>query len=287
LASNEIYKVYEKSLRYFGMGTLYTKILRYTPDVIEVEHAGENTRAGTMAVTTNYAIQARKPYLEIVPVANVNQQGMHGKTRLCAYLQNDGGEYLLDSKREPWTEEKNIPAPEGAFGIINFVRGYASQYDFMWFLTFPPGAEQNPLTYLGFHADPFWGEEVSPDRPSVGAQYASMEKKVAIGVLRYRNCWTRENVEKPIQAGEVYQTTFAPPYPGKWRLIARVDQTYQATEVEVTKQDVAAHQKFSFTSHADGQLDYLLMYLRERNGDTPEEVYTPQDVYQEAILGQQ
>ncbi|MDY7010310.1 MAG: LamG-like jellyroll fold domain-containing protein [Planctomycetota bacterium] len=307
VAGNEIYKVYDRSIRHFGGGTVYTKILRNTPDEMTVEHAGLSMRRGANNVITNYTLRAGKPWLEIVPVDFVNQQGMHGKTRICAYVNKDGTEFIFDSKRIDYKKDDIIYAPEGTIGIINFHRGYASKYDFMWFLMLSPGAEKNPRTYLGLHSDPFWGEEVSPDRPSVGAQYVYMDKDkpAAITALRYRNCWTRENVEKQIQAGETYTTKFAPPYPGKWRLIGRVEnpdpaekatgargekivygtvRKFYGSTVDVTAADVAAKKKFTFTSKVGGKLDYVMMYLCDRNDDTPKDICTPMDAYKGAIL---
>ncbi|MCK4625850.1 MAG: carboxypeptidase regulatory-like domain-containing protein, partial [Phycisphaerae bacterium] len=211
IATNEIYKVNDYSVRYFGMGTVSTKILKNTPDEMVVRHVALSTRRGTKHVITDYTMQAGKPWLHILPVEFVNQQGMHGKTRICAYVNKDGTEFVFDSKRIDYKRDDIIYAPEGTIGIINFDRNYASKYDFMWFLMLSPGAEKNPRTYLGLHSDPFWGEEVSPDRPSVGAQYVYMDKSKpsAIATLRYRYCWTRENVEKPIKAGGTYTTKFA------------------------------------------------------------------------------
>jgi hypothetical protein len=308
IAGNEIYKVYDYSVRYFGMGTVSTKILKNTPDEMVVRHVALSTRRGEKHVITNYTMQAGKPWLHILPVEFVNQQGMHGKTRICAYVNKDGGESIFDSKRFDFKKEIIVFAPEGTIGIINFDRNYASKYDFMWFLMLSPGAEKNPRTYLGIHADPFWGEEVSPDRPSIGGQYVYMtkDKPAAIATLRYKNCWTRENVEKPIKAGGTYTTKFAPPYPGKWRLIGRIEnpdpaektrglpgekkivyetvKKFYGSTVNITKADVAAKKTFTFTSKVGGELDYVLMYLRERNDDTPKNVYGVMDAYKGAIL---
>ncbi|MCK4625272.1 MAG: carboxypeptidase regulatory-like domain-containing protein [Phycisphaerae bacterium] len=288
LAGNEIYKVNDIGKRCFGMGTTYTKILENTPDKMVVEHAGLSMRRGKADnVITNYTMWANKPWLHIRPVEFVNQQGMHGKTRICAFVLKDGGEVIFDSKRAGYKKDRNVKAPPGTIGIINFDRNYASKYDFMWFLMLSPGAEKNRRTYLGLHWDPFWGEEVSPDRPSVGAQYVYMEKSkpAAIAPLGYRNCWTRENVEKPIKTGGTYTTKFAAPYPARWRLIGRVGEKYYAADVNITKADVAARKKFTFTSKADGKLDYVLMYMRDKNDDTPKDVYTPMDAYRQAIGG--
>jgi hypothetical protein len=44
-------------------------------------------------------------------------------------------------------------------------------------------------------------------------------------------------------------------------------------------------QQFTFTSPVAGTLDYLLMYLQDRNANTPSDVFTPMDVYRQAIQG--
>ena len=145
---------------------------------------------------------------------------MHGKSRICAFVKKEGGDFILDSKREPFTEEVNVPAPEGTVGIINFSRRFRTDYDFMWFMTFPPEVEKHPLTYLGFHADPFW-EDVHSDRPSVGAQYVYLgDAGILIGVLNDKDNWKREDVGRKIGTGKVYQTDFKAPYPGEWKLVS-------------------------------------------------------------------
>jgi hypothetical protein len=181
---------------------------------------------------------ARKPWLEVRPVERVNQQGMHGKSRVCAFVKQQGEDFILDSKREPFTGEVNLPAPNGAIGIINFNRGYrletrgvSGDYDFMWFMTFPPGSEKNRLTYLGFHADPFWEDPPRPDRPSVGAQYAYLDKGgVFLGVLPDKDNWKREDVGREIQEGQTCTTQFKAPYAGEWKVVARL-----AGEAEVAE----------------------------------------------------
>jgi len=156
---NELYKVHqdEKGARNFGQGTMEGKvrILKNSAEEIVLEHAGEGTRHGKPEpIVTTYRILASKPWLEVRPVERVNQQGMHGKARICAFVKKEAEDFILDSKREPFAGEVNVPAPEGTIGIINFHRGYREDYDFMWFMAFPPGAEKHPLTYLGFHAGP-------------------------------------------------------------------------------------------------------------------------------------
>jgi hypothetical protein len=296
---NEIYKVHqdERGRRNFGHGTMWIKILKNTPDEIIVKHAGEGQKDGQPVVTT-YRILAGKPWLEVRPVVRVNQQGMHGKSRMCAFVKpvsrlsrgegKEGEDFILDSKREPFTEEVNFPAPEGAIGIINFNRGYRGDYDFMWFMTFPPGTEKHPLTYLGFHADPFWEDPPRPDWPSVGAQYAYLDKGgVFISVLNDKDNWKREDVRREIQGGETYTTEFKAPYAGKWKMVARLENRFVHSIVEMD-----TGQSFTFKPPTRlnydpprWNLDYLLMYLWDRTDKTPKSLWTPMDVYREAIEG--
>jgi hypothetical protein len=282
---NEIYKVHEdeRGARNFGHGTLSVKILKHTAEEIAVEHAGQGAKDGEPVITV-YRLLAKKPWLEVKPVERVNQQGMHGKSRLCAFVKKEGGDFILDSKREPFSGEVNVPAPEGAIGIINFNRGYRGDYDFMWFLTFPPGVEKHPLTYLGFHADPFWEDPPRPDQPSVGAQYAYLGPGgVLIGVLNDKDNWKREDVGREIQAGETYTTQFKAPYAGEWKLVARFAGKFAHRRVKIAR----AGQPFTFRSPADGTLDYVLVYLWDRAPQTPKSLWTPMDVYREAIEGPQ
>ena len=281
---NEIYKVHDTGARNFGHGTLWTLILKNAPDEVTVMHAGEGRRHGKPEpVITTYRVRAGKPWLEVRPVQRVNQQGMHGKSRICAFVRREGEDFILDAKRRPFKKGEILAAPDGTMGIINFSRRFRTDYDFMWFMAFPPGAEKHKLTYLGFHADPFW-EDARRDRPSVGAQYASLDKGlVVISVLNDKDNWKREDVGRRLAAGETYRTTFKAPYPGLWKLVARLDGRYVHSRVDVREPG----QPFVFQSETGGQLDYILAYLWDRTPTTSRSLLTPMDVYREAILGRE
>jgi len=277
---NEIYKVNDTGLRNFGQGTMWTLILKNTPDEIAVMHAGEGRRHGKPEpIITTYRMRAGKPWLEVRPVQRVNQQGMHGKSRICAFVRQEGDDFILDAKRRPFRKEENLPAPGGTIGIINFSRRFRTDYDFMWFMTFPPGTEKHKLTYLGFHADPFW-EDARSDRPSVGAQYASLDKGlVVIGVLNAKDNWKREDVGRRLARGETYTTRFRAPWPGRWKVAARFASRYLQRIVEIRR----SGEPFTFKAPASGQLDYILAYLWDRTPATPRRLFTPMDVYRGAI----
>jgi len=46
-----------------------------------------------------------------------------------------------------------------------------------------------------------------------------------------------------------------------------------------------AGQPFTFRSPVKGTLDYLLVYLWDRTEQTPKSLWTPMDVYREAVEG--
>ena len=310
IVDNEIYKVHqdERGRRDFGHGTLTDpKILKYTEKEIVIEHAGKARRSDE-PVTTTYRIQGGKCWLEVKPVHYVNQQGLHGKNRICAFLNSKSDEYILDGKRATWPgSSNNRPAKPDTIGIINFHRG-RRPHGLMWFMTAPPGFEKSKLTYLGHHSDRYWEDEFPPnDRPSCGAQYAHLKDKVIIAVLNRKGHWEREDVLKPIAAGGTYTTKFKAPFPGKWRLIGFVVEDmnykprprvtsskipdsfktpingkYHYNTVEIKK----AGETFAFKSPVAGVIDYLLIYLQDRTKNTPKDVFTPMGVYRQAILGE-
>jgi len=102
-----------------------------------------------------------------------------------------------------------------------------------------------------------------------------------IGVLRFKDIWKREDVYKPIKAGETYTTRFKAPYAGKWRIFWCI-----SNETFLTEADVDKGATFHFTSPKNGTLEYVVMYMYDRNEKTPKEIKTPMDVYRETILSE-
>jgi hypothetical protein len=254
-----------------------------------VESAEKGMRFGPppIPITTFYRITAGKPWLEVKPSDNVNQQGQHDKRRLAGFLFEDvSQDVILDAKKHDQFEE-NVYPEQGCRGILIFHRAYnpaSVDYDFMWFMTYPPGAEQNQLTYAGIHyPDPYWEWDCKPCAPSVGATYVYLEEKVIIGALNSQDNWKREDIGQPISAGETYTSAFTAPYAGKWRVAAAFsDDDWYVTEY-LSEVIVNAGDHFTFTSPRGGTLDYLVIYMYDRTGSTPAEVTTPMDIYREAI----
>ena len=288
-SSNEIYKVHDTGYRNFGMGRMWTKIIINTPEEIVVESAEKGLRFGPpgIPIVNTYHI-LRKPWLEVRPVESMNQQGMHAKSRLAAFVYAGvERDVVLDGKKHSEDSENIYPAA-GCLGEINFHRSVSipSGEDFMWFLTFPAGAENSELTYHGIHyPDPFWEWDDKPAAPSVGANYAYLDEKVVIGVLNSGDNWKREDVQELVSAGQVYRSSFAAPYAGIWRICGSINDDWEITDY-FSEVNLQAGEHFSFVSPVYGTLDYLVVYLWDRTLNTPDEVYTPMDVYRQAVLGQ-
>jgi hypothetical protein len=281
-AKNEIYKVYDTGLRDFGHGAIWTNILKNSPGEVIAESAGEGHQTGQPVVTAYHI--PREHWIEIKPVDRVNQQGMHDKSRLAAFVfQSASDDIILDAdKHGDFIETINPPA--GCIGEINFNRGSC---EFMWFLTFPPGTETSSLTYQTMdHPDCYWEWDCSCCVPrSVGQHFAYLGEKVVIGVLNFDNNWKREDVNQPISAGETYTSSFTAPYAGKWRVAAVFSGDDHYITDNVREVTVNAGDYFTFTSPRDGTLDYLVMYMVDRTKATGGDITTIMDVYRETIGG--
>lgn len=288
--ANEIYKVHDTGYRNFGMGNMWVRIVQNTGSELIIQSAEKGMRFGDppVPITTQYTITDR-PWLDIRPVENVNQQGQHDKRRLAGFLFGDASnDVILDAEKHGEFEENVYPSA-GCLGILIFHRynNEENDFDFMWFMTYPPGAEENELTYAGIHyPDPYWEWDCKPCEPSIGATYVYLEEKVIIGVLHYENNWKREDVNQPISSGEPYTTSFAAPYGGVWRVAAVFsDEDWEITE-PVSEIEVDAGEHFVFTSPRDGTLEYLVIYLVDSTDETPPDIYTPMDVFRETILNE-
>ena len=79
-----------------------------------------------------------------------------------------------------------------------------------------------------------------------------------------------------------YTTYWKVPYGGQWRMTARMgDGKYYSRQVEAS-----AGRALTFACPVAGKLEYLILYLYDRNEETPPEVGTPMDIYREAIEGE-
>ena len=119
-----------------------------------------------------------------------------------------------------------------------------------------------------------------------------MKDPVVIGALTYWHNWNREELGIPIKAGQEYKSKWKPPYPGRWRMTARVaEKKYdQGWKYDGKTKFPARHfskdvydGNFTFKSPIDGILDYVIMYMYDRTKDTPKDIQTPMDQYRWTI----
>jgi len=103
-------------------------------------------------------------------------------------------------------------------------------------------------------------------------------RKIVMGLLNHAGIFHFEEVDQVIHETEEYTSEWPTAYGGRWRLNARIDGNYYTSEL-----NVAAGRRLSFTSPVDGTLEYIIMYLYDRTGDTPPDITTPMDVYRESI----
>ncbi|RLI99161.1 MAG: hypothetical protein DRP08_07515, partial [Candidatus Aenigmatarchaeota archaeon] len=283
---NEIYKVYDTGgIRDFGHGAVWTEIIKNTPEEVIVKSVGKGHQTG-LNVTTIYRI-TKRPWLEVQPVERVNQQGIHDKSRLAAFVfKNVSKDILLDANKHGDFIERINP-PEGCIGEINFQRRLSSDEDYILFLTFPPGVETNSLTYQTMdYPDCYWEWDcrccVSR---SVSQNFAYLGEKVIIATLNFKDNWKREDVNKYLSKGDTYTSSFTAPYAGKWRIVGVYsDDDYYITDY-FSEVEVNEGEHFTFTSPRNGTLEYLVMYMFDRTENTPENITTIMDVYREAIGG--
>jgi len=66
--------------------------------------------------------------------------------------------------------------------------------------------------------------------------------------------------------------------------VARIDGRYHTVPITVGAARTAST-SLTFESPATGALEYVLFYLFDRSDETPEDIRTPTDIYQE-VMGQ-
>ena len=306
---NELYRVYDtpNGRRNYGSGSQSCKIITNTAEEILVEsEAITYTRGGhETTVVTRYRIRAGKPWLEIIPISQADEQGMHGESRfvLAPEAGEDGGDFLDDCLRRPDDYVSRVPMK--AKMLLDLIM----DDDTIWVLTceeMPEGTQLNwPGTRFcngnapgGWHAG--WSRigEGECDRVWTAPFCLFAGQPVYIGVLRigywhyqrvsqevfagkpvtvdWRVAYTRQIKSSPFEPGGEWR----PLHPGKWRLIASINGKNHTVPITVTR-DQTNVTSLTFESPAGGWLDYVLFYLHDRTDKTPEGLQTPMDIYRE------
>lgn len=310
---NELYRVFDtpRGQRNYGSGSQACRILKNTPEEILVESESITYQRGGFqtTVTTRYRLRGGKPWVEIQPLSQADEQGMHGESRfvLAPEAAKDGSDFVDDCLRRPGDYVCRVP--NRAKMLLDLIM----DDDTIWLLTcgkVPDGTKLNwPGTRFyagnapgGWHAG--WSRigEGDCDRVWTAPFALFAGKPVYIGVLRI-GYWHYQRVGQNVARGkpvtlnwrvayerQIRGSPFKPGgewhplYPGKWRLVASIDGQYRTLPITVTPTQTAST-SLTFDSPTTGRLEYVIFYLYDRTGETPKQVFTPTDIC-EGLMGQ-
>ncbi len=309
---NELYRVFDTptGLRNYGGGSQRCRILKNTPEEICVESEAISYERGGFktTVTTRYRLFGGQPWVQIEPVRQADEQGMHGESRfvLAPEAAEDGGDFVEDSLRRPG--EYVCRVPKRAKMLLDLIM----DDDTVWLLTcdqVAPGTKLNwPGTRFyatnapgGWHAG--WSRigEGECDRVWTAPFALFAGKPVYVGVLRI-GYWHYQRIETRVKKGKpvtiqwriaytrpIRSSPFKPGgpwrplYPGRWRLVCCIDGGYYTVPITVGEH-AKDSTSLTFESPATGLLEYVLFYLYDRSKETPATIFTPMDIYRRAVL---
>jgi len=308
---NELYRVFDTptGLRNYGGGSQLCRILKNTPqEIVVYSEAITYERGGVKTtVATIYRILAGKPWLEVRPVKQADEQGMHGESRfvLAPEAEEDGSDFVDDSLRRPGNYVCRVP--KRAKMLLDLIM----DDDTIWVLTAGKVSEGTKLNWPGtrfyatnapggWHAGWSRVSEGDCDRVWTAPFALFAGQPVYIGVLRigywhyqrvgqnfkkgepvtlnWRIAYTRRIRSSPFKPADAWR----PLYPGKWRLVACIDAGYHTIPITITATRTLST-SLSFDSPATGKLEYVLFYFYDRTDETPKHIWTPMDIYREAI----
>jgi hypothetical protein len=301
---NEIYRAWDTSDgKYcnYGMGSQKVRILKNEPGeiVVESEAFTGNRKGFETTVTTAYRILGGRQWVEIRPVKQASQQGMHGETRIIVAPEagQGGNDWADDSTKHPDAYPTKLPLTS------KLLLDLALDIDAIWVMTWPDPAKARPNSCCAYGGWPSGWQRIGEGKaPPVWtapfAWYGDAVQPVYIGAL-FNGYWIYQKIGRPVKEGEKLTgqwrwshereirgtpwkkgEPWRPSYPGKWRLIGCVDGKYYTNEVTVAGADVSSD-AFSFSSPAAGTLEYLVFYLYDRTDQTPKDLVTPMDIYRQ------
>jgi len=313
---NELYRVFftPNGLRNYGGGSQFCRILVNSPkEAVVYSESLTYERGGfRTTVTTLYRVLGGKPWLEIRPVWQADEQGMHGETRIiiAPETNDDGSDFVDDSLKRPGKYASKVPLK------AKMLLDLAMDVDAIWVLIAHPllGGEKlrtwTGTRYYAGNAPKGWHSgwshigEGECDRVWTAPFAFFCGKPVYIGVLR-PGYWHYQRVERNVKEGTqtrvnwqvAYQRErrgspfkpggeWHPLYPGKWRLIARINGQYHTVPITVAAEQTKST-SLTFPSPATGQLEYVIFYLYDRTDETPKDVWTPMDIYRSVTGGKE
>jgi len=308
---NELYRVFDtpSGLRNYGGGSQSCRILKNTPKEVAVYSEAITYERGGFktTVTTVYRILGGKPWLEIRPVKQAHEQGMHGESRfvLAPEAAEDGSDFVEDSLKRPGNYVCRVP------NRANMLLDLIMDDDTVWVLTSARVPERTRLNWPGtryyacnapggWHAGwsrigegdcsrvwtapfaLFAGQPVYVGVLRIGYwHYQRLARKVTKGkpvAINWRVAYQRQIRSSPFKPGGAWR----PLYPGKWRLVACLEGRHYTLPIRISAAQTAST-SLTFESPATGNLEYVIFYLYDRTDETPKHLWTPADIYSEAM----
>jgi hypothetical protein len=303
----------------------YIRVMKNTPEEVVVRSRGRKggRDPASTGVEADYGVKAGKPWFEITPVNQCTWIGMHGESRfaICPEAEADGSDYVYDALPIRGDKDGRLGYEDHERPLkCRMLFDFVMDDDNLWAMMLtpadpdadkdtnrmsPPIRKQRFLLSVqvdGYNGGwSFVGE--GPCKQVVSAPYGVfLGRKIVIGHLRV-GYWHYQKIDAEVQKGQdftiawkyVYERTVKgspfktgeawwPLYPGAWRLVARIGGAYHTLPITVGKEAVGKRE-LTFVAPAAGKLEYVLFYFYDRTADTPQSLYTPMDVYNEAVLG--
>ena len=304
---NELYRSWDtpNGLRNYGGGSQLVEILKNKPsEVMVYSEAITYERGGYVTTVTNsYRALAGKPCLEIRPISQASEQGMHGESRIhiSPEMGSGGVDYVVDSlKHGLGGGGERVYHPDNSIMLIDLIM----DADLIWTMNWKNPRHLKARSDTAYDGWPSGWNHIGDNYDEINRIITSPfvyydNEPLVIGIL-YKKYWHFQNINQPITkdvpfAGTwtraydrlwPYETThpgvgspWVPGYPGKYRITGCVDGEYYTNEIDI----VTPSADFSFTSPVSGTLEYLVIYMYDSTGSTPSDVYTPMDIYRETI----
>lgn len=304
---NEMYRSWDtpNGLRNYGGGSQLVKILKnQAEEVMVYSEAITYERGGYLTtVTTSYRALAGKQWIELRPVSQCSEQGMHGESRIhiSPEMGGSGNDYTVDSlKHGLGGLGERVYHPDNSVMLLDFIM----DADIIWTMNWKNPRHlraRSDTAYQGYQAG--WnhiGDNFMDIDRIITSPFVYYDNEpIVVGIL-YKKYWHFQNINQSITAGVPFTGTWTraydrllpyetvhpgvgspwiPGYPGKYRITGCVNGEYYTEEIDIVTPDV----NFSFTSPVSGTLEYLIIYMYDSTVNTPGDLYTPMDIYRETI----
>jgi len=310
---NEMYRSYDtpSGYRAYSSGAQRNVVLKNQPGEVMVYSEGLPCTKpdGVWSVTSTYRALAGKQWLELRPVSQCSQQGMHGESRIhiSPATGTGGADYVLDSMKT--SINTTLYFPDAGTVLLDFIM----DADILWTMNWKKAVAGRAISGACLGGNPAGWDRLGDDYPAVPnnpifsapfAQYDSSSmgltgEPITIGVI-YKSYWHFQHVNQAVTAGVAYNGTWSreytgrlpyettipavgtpwqPGYPGKYRITGCVGGNYYTNEVTIA----APSPGYAFTSPVSGTLEYLMIYMNEPTAGTPPGVLGVKGIYDEAI----